>query len=396
MPPMTDLVDQVRNALATVQDPDLHQDLVALDMVRGISVVDGVARFQLVLTTGACPVKQQLEDQCRAAACSVPGVASAEIAVSAEVPKRAARADVLPGVRHLIGVGSGKGGVGKSTVTVNLACALAATGARVGLLDADIYGPSVPLMMGVNKQPYVIDKKMVPLERHGVKIISMGFLLEAKQAVMLRGPMVGKAVEQLVTDVRWGELDYLLIDLPPGTGDVQMSLAQTVPLAGVVVVSTPQAVALADARRSVAMFDKLNIAIFGIVENMSEFVCPQLRPRRGDLRRGRRREGGARTGGALPRPHPARAGSAHRRRRRHAGGAGRAAEPQRGGLHHAGGEGGAAGEHLRVGGVGRWEARDARCEARGPGQVEVSDAWCQGLARGVVGWEAPLTLVVDP
>jgi ATP-binding protein involved in chromosome partitioning len=274
MPPMTDLVEQVRNALATVQDPDLHQDLVALNMIREISVVEGVARFQLVLTTGACPVKQQLEDQCRAAACSVPGVASAEIAVSAEVPKRSARAEVLPGVRHLIGVGSGKGGVGKSTVTVNLACALAATGARVGLLDADIYGPSVPLMMGINKQPYVIDKKMVPLERHGVKIISMGFLLEAKQAVMLRGPMVGKAVEQLVTDVRWGELDYLLIDLPPGTGDVQMSLAQTVPLAGVVVVSTPQAVALADARRSVAMFDKLNIAIFGIVENMSEFVCP--------------------------------------------------------------------------------------------------------------------------
>jgi ATP-binding protein involved in chromosome partitioning len=274
MPSMTDLAAAVRAALSTVQDPDLHRDLVALNMIRDLVVADGIARFRLVLTTGACPVKKQLEDQCRAAALSVAGVAAAEIAVSAEVPQGLNRTDVLPGVRHVIGVGSGKGGVGKSTVTVNLACALAASGARVGLLDADIYGPSVPLMMGINQQPYIIEKKMVPLERHGVKLISMGFLLDANQAVMLRGPMVGKAVQQLVTDVRWGELDYLLVDLPPGTGDVQMTLAQTVPLAGAVVVSTPQAVALADARRSAAMFAKVSVPIFGMVENMSEFVCP--------------------------------------------------------------------------------------------------------------------------
>src|SRR4051812_3575444 len=178
-----DAVAALRAALATVRDPDLKKDLVALNMVRDLAVADGVARFSLVLTTGACPVKQQLEDQCRAAALSVPGIRRAEIAVSAEVPKGASMGDVLPGVRHVIGVGSGKGGVGKSTVTVNLACALAAAGARVGLLDADIYGPSIPTMMGVNRQPFVIEKKLVPLDAHGVKLISMGFLIDEKQAV---------------------------------------------------------------------------------------------------------------------------------------------------------------------------------------------------------------------
>ncbi len=269
-----DLAASVREALRSVQDPDLHKDLVALDMVRDISVREGVARFRLVLTTGACPVKQQLEDQCRAAALSVAGVVRAEIAVSAEVPKGATMSDVLPGVRHVIGIGSGKGGVGKSTVTVNLACALAAAGARVGLLDADIYGPSIPMMMGINQQPFVINKKLVPVVGHGVRLISMGFLLDEKQPVIWRGPMIVGALKQFITDVDWGELDYLLVDLPPGTGDIQLTLTQTVPLAGAVIVSTPQAVALMDARRSVAMFAKVNVPIFGIVENMSEFVCP--------------------------------------------------------------------------------------------------------------------------
>jgi ATP-binding protein involved in chromosome partitioning len=272
---MPDLIAAVRTALATVQDPDLKKDLVSLNMIRDLAVADGVARFTLVLTTGACPVKKELEDQCRAAALSVAGVARADITVTAEVPKGVSGPGALPGVRHIIGVGSGMGGVGKSTVTVNLACALAKAGARVGLLDADIYGPSVPTMMGVSRQPYVINKKMVPLDAHGVKLISMGFLLDERQPVVWRGPMIVSALKQLIGDVSWGELDYLLVDLPPGTGDIQLTLAQTVPLAGAVVVSTPQAVALADVRRSIAMFDKVNVKLFGIVENMSEFVCPR-------------------------------------------------------------------------------------------------------------------------
>ncbi len=271
---MNELVDALRERLRTVMDPDLHRDLVALNMVRELRVEHGVASFALVLTTGACPVKQQLEDQCRAAALSVPGVTRADIAVSAEVPEGSAKGDVLRGVRHVIGVGSGKGGVGKSTVTVNLACALARTGARVGLMDADIYGPSVPTMMGINRQPFVIDKKLVPVEAHGVKMISMGFLLDDRQPVVWRGPMIVGALKQFITDVAWGELDYLLVDLPPGTGDIQLTLAQSTPMAGAVIVSTPQAVALLDARRSVAMFQKVNVPLFGIVENMSEFICP--------------------------------------------------------------------------------------------------------------------------
>jgi ATP-binding protein involved in chromosome partitioning len=272
---MPDLVALVRTALATVQDPDLHKDLVALNMIRDLAVADGVARFRLVLTTGACPVKKQLEDQCRAAALTVPGITAAEITMDAEVPKGLGGGDVLPGVRHVVGVGSGKGGVGKSTVAANLACALAASGARVGLLDADIHGPSMPTMMGVCKEPFVSGKKLIPLEAHGVKVISMGFLVPPDQAVIWRGPMVVGALKQFLTDVLWGELDYLLVDLPPGTGDIQLTLAQTVPMAGAVVVTTPQTVALNDAKRSVAMFDKVNVPILGIVENMSQFVCPQ-------------------------------------------------------------------------------------------------------------------------
>lgn len=272
---MTDLVESVRTALATVQDPDLHKDLVALNMIRDLTVDGGIAKFRLVLTTGACPVKQQLEDQCRAAALSVAGIARAEIEVTAEVPRGPRGEEILPGVGQIIGVGSGKGGVGKSTVTVNLACALAATGSRVGILDADIYGPSIPVMMGINRQPQVYNGRMLPLEAHGIKLISMGFLLEERQPVIWRGPMIVGALKQFITDVDWGELDYLLVDLPPGTGDIQMSLAQQTRMAGAVVVSTPQAVALADVRRSVVMFEKVNVPRFGIVENMSEFICPQ-------------------------------------------------------------------------------------------------------------------------
>jgi ATP-binding protein involved in chromosome partitioning len=220
-------------------------------------------------------VKAELEAQCRAVAAAVPGVRAVEIAVEAEVPKGLDKGEVLPGVRHLVGVGSGKGGVGKSTVTANLACALAARGARVGLLDADIYGPSVPMMMGVHEPPLVEDKKLVPPVAHGVKLMSMGFLVGERQAVIWRGPMLQGALRQFLGDVAWGELDYLFIDLPPGTGDVQITLAQSAPMAGAVVVSTPQAVALADVRRAAAMFEKVKVPIFGIVENMSGFVCPR-------------------------------------------------------------------------------------------------------------------------
>jgi ATP-binding protein involved in chromosome partitioning len=273
-PTLSPAEEALRDALRAVIDPDLHRDLVTLNMVRNLRVEGERADFDLVLTTGACPVKQQLEDQCRAAALGVAGVRQVEVRVSAEVPKGPRGEDILPGVGHVIGVGSGKGGVGKSTVTVNLACALAASGASVGLLDADIYGPSVPTMMGINRQPLVQDKKLVPLERHGVKMISMGFLLEERQAVVWRGPMLVGALKQFLTDVAWGSLDYLLVDLPPGTGDIQLTLSQQTRMTGAVIISTPQAVALADVRRSVSMFQKVNVPILGIVENMGEFICP--------------------------------------------------------------------------------------------------------------------------
>jgi ATP-binding protein involved in chromosome partitioning len=267
-------LDALRAALSTVQDPDLHQDLVTLNMVRNLHIDGDAADFDLVLTTGACPVKQELEDACRRAALSVPGLARVTVRVSAEAPQFKAP-NSLAGVSHVFGVGSGKGGVGKSTVCVNLAAALVQSGARVGILDADIYGPSIPTMLGISEQPQVKDGKMVPLERHGIKLMSIGFLIEERQAVVWRGPMIMGALKQFITDVAWGELDYLLVDLPPGTGDIQLTLAQSVHLAGAVVVSTPQAVALADVRRSVSMFEKVNVPILGVVENMSGYVCPK-------------------------------------------------------------------------------------------------------------------------
>ncbi len=270
---MDEMAERVRAALRTVEDPDLHRDLVSLNMARAITVQDGVASFQLVLTTGACPVRQQLEDRCRAAALSVPGIRTVAIAVSAEVP-RAHGKQALPSVRHVIAVGSGKGGVGKSTIAVNLAVALAQAGARVGILDADIYGPSVPMMLGVRQRPDVVDKKIQPLTAHGVAFVSMGLLIDEREAVVWRAPMVASAISQFIKDVAWSDLDYLLVDLPPGTGDVPLRLSETVSVAGAVVVSTPQAVALLDARRAVTMFGKIGIKVFGIVENMSSFVCP--------------------------------------------------------------------------------------------------------------------------
>ena len=272
---MTDLRDAVLAALGTVIDPDLHKDLVSLNMIRDLEIEGAQVSFRLVLTTAACPVKEQLEQQAKDAALGVDGVETVNVTMDHEVPQAVNKSDNLPGVKHVVAIASGKGGVGKSTVTANLACALAAAGNKVGILDADIYGPSMPLMFGVRREPFVQNRKIIPLENHGVKLISMGFLVEESAAMVWRGPMLQGAIRQFVTDVAWGELDYLLLDLPPGTGDVQMTLAQNAPIAGAVVVTTPQNIALLDARRGVTMFEKLNVPIFGVVENMSVFVCPE-------------------------------------------------------------------------------------------------------------------------
>lgn len=267
---------EVLNALRVVQDPDLHRDIVSLGFVKDVRIDGSDVSFVIELTTPACPVREQLEQQARHAVASLPGVKEVNITMTARVRERGAQAeDLLPGVRQCIAIASGKGGVGKSTVSVNLAIALAQTGARVGLMDADIYGPSIPLMMGAqNDRPYVEEQKLVPIERFGVKMMSLGFLIEDDQTVLWRGPMVATTVRQLVADVRWGELDYLLVDLPPGTGDAPMTLAQIVPLTGVVIVTTPHSVAASIAGKSAALFRRLNSPVLGVVENMGTYICP--------------------------------------------------------------------------------------------------------------------------
>ncbi|MEO6463750.1 MAG: Mrp/NBP35 family ATP-binding protein [Candidatus Eisenbacteria bacterium] len=276
---MSDAVtrEAVLAALSTVHDPDLGKDLVALGMIEGLAIDGDRVSFTVALTTPACPVKEDLERQCREAVAALPGVAHVEVTMTSKVRGRAqGLGDKKPieGVAHVIAVGSGKGGVGKSTVAVNLALALAADGARVGLVDADVYGPNVPLMMGIQETPFQKDGKILPLVAHGLSLMSMGFLVEAGTPVIWRGPMLHGVIQNFTRDVAWGELDYLVVDLPPGTGDVQLSLAQQVPLSGAVVVCTPQQVALEDAIKAIAMFDKLEVPILGLIENMSYFVCP--------------------------------------------------------------------------------------------------------------------------
>jgi ATP-binding protein involved in chromosome partitioning len=268
---------QVLDALRVVQDPDLRRDLVSLGMIEELRIDGSRVSFTVSLTTPACPVKDDLERQAREAVAALPGVSQVEVTMTSRVrgrPSPWADKRDIPGVAHVVAVGSGKGGVGKSTVSVNLAVALALDGARVGLMDADIYGPNLPLMMGVRETPYQKDGKILPLEAHGLKVMSMGFLVDPETPVIWRGPMLHGVMQNFTRDVDWGELDYLIIDLPPGTGDVQLSLAQQVPLAGAVVVATPQQVALDDAIKAIAMFQKLEVPILGIVENMSYFVCP--------------------------------------------------------------------------------------------------------------------------
>jgi ATP-binding protein involved in chromosome partitioning len=265
----------VLDALAKVTDPELHRDLVSLKMVEGVSVDGEVVAFTLNLTTPACPLRSSLEESARKAVEAIPGVKEVKMKTGSMVySSRQADTQVLRGVKNIIAVASGKGGVGKSTVSVNLAAALSLSGARVGILDADIYGPNIPHMMGVKEEPVVNGDSITPVVVGGVKIMSLGFFYKGETPLVWRGPMVAGAVKQLITQVEWGDLDYLVVDLPPGTGDASLTLAQTVPLGGVVIVTTPQEAALNIASKALAMFRKLNVPILGVVENMSYFVCP--------------------------------------------------------------------------------------------------------------------------
>jgi ATP-binding protein involved in chromosome partitioning len=269
-------VDQIINALKKVVDPELHKDIVSMGMIKDLSIDGEKVSFTLELTTPACPFNSDIERDVRAAMAAI-GVKDLILKVTARVMEgRAVSMDeLLPGVRNIVAVASGKGGVGKTTVSVNLAIALAKTGAKVGLLDADIYGPSVPLMMGLKASPEVINNKIQPPEADGVKVISMGFFYEqSQQAGIYRGPIVSGIVKQFLTDVNWGELDYLIIDLPPGTGDAPLTIAQTIPITGILIVTTPQDVAMNVAVKAVGMFNKLNVPIIGVVENMSYLQCP--------------------------------------------------------------------------------------------------------------------------
>src|SRR5262245_24130340 len=274
--------EDVLRALATVEDPDLPRDLVTLGMIEEVAIADGRVSFTLVLTTAACPLKAEIEAQCRAAVAALPAVREVVIRTTARMRKPkdpTADRKALPGVAQVIAVGAGKGGVGKSTVAANLAVALAATGARVGLLDGDIYGPNLPRMLGVHRQPSGRDGKIVPVEAWGLKFMSMGLLVDAGEAVVWRGPMLHGAIKSFLHDVEWGDLDYLLVDLPPGTGDVQLSLIQQTWVSGAVVVTTPSTVAIDDAVKAVAMVAKLQVPVLGVIENMSWFECPSCSAR---------------------------------------------------------------------------------------------------------------------
>jgi len=274
---MTVTTAQVLDALRVVQDPDLKRDLVSLGFIKGVQIDGGRVSFTIELTTPACPVRDVMKGQAAEAVRALPGVSQVDITMTSQVrPSVSSPPGTLaPAIKNIVPVASGKGGVGKSTVSANLALALARSGARVGLMDADVYGPSIPTILGITAQPEVDEKnRITPVEQHGLKVISMGFFMKPEEAVVWRGPMLHKTVQQFLGGVFWGELDYLLVDLPPGTGDVQLSLCQSIPITGAVIVSTPQDVALNVAQKAIAMFKKLNVPVLGIVENMSYYLCP--------------------------------------------------------------------------------------------------------------------------
>lgn len=264
----------VMDALSTVIEPELHRDLVSLKMIKGVKIEGSNVEFTVVLTTPVSPMRKGIEDECREVIMQKAGASSVKVNFTSKVIQDLRVRGALKTVSNTIAVAAGKGGVGKSTVSVNLAISLAKDGAKVGLMDADVYGPNIPMMMGVNGPPRAIQNRIIPHEAYGVKLMSMGFLVKPEQAMIWRGPMLHSAIQQFLSDVEWGELDYLIIDMPPGTGDVQMSLAQSTPLTGAVIVTTPQNVALSDVRKGVAAFHKLEVPILGIVENMSYFMAP--------------------------------------------------------------------------------------------------------------------------
>jgi ATP-binding protein involved in chromosome partitioning len=274
--------ENIKNALKTVKYPGYNRDIVSFGLVKEIAAGNGAVSVVMSLTGGTADVARQIKTESEQAIRALPGVVSAFVDVKqqgtgpvAGAQNAWAQQNRLPGIRRVVAVASGKGGVGKSTISVNLACGLKHLGAKVGLLDCDIYGPSIPLMMGVHQKPTISDEeKMVPPSGYGVKLMSMGFLLDGDQPVIWRGPMIMKTIQQFITAVEWGELDYLLVDLPPGTGDAQLSLCQTVPLDGGVIVTTPQEASLGVVRKGIAMFQKVNVPILGIVENMSYYVTP--------------------------------------------------------------------------------------------------------------------------
>ncbi|HVH64532.1 MAG TPA: iron-sulfur cluster carrier protein ApbC [Candidatus Acidoferrum sp.] len=264
--------------LSTVKDPELHRGMVELKMIQDVTIVDSqTIGMRVVLTTPACPLKNRIHDDIDAALATLPGSPRAQIKWDSQVsrPGNIQARQQIEGVKNIVSVGAGKGGVGKSTCAVNIALALSQLGARTGVLDADVYGPNVPILLGAeHEKPYAENEKIIPIQRYGIKIISLAFFIEPDKAAIWRGPMLSGAVRQFLFDVNWGELDYLIVDLPPGTGDVQLTMSQSIPMTGAVVVSTPQDVATADVGRAIQMFNTLKVPNLGLVENMSFFVCP--------------------------------------------------------------------------------------------------------------------------
>jgi len=273
----------VLKALSAIEDPDLHKDIVTLGFVQNIKIQNSKVAFDIVLTTPACPVKDQMQNEANRIVGSLPGVSSVDVNMTSSVTsgQSSVKENYIPEVKNTIAVSSGKGGVGKTTVSVNLAVALSEIGAKVGLLDADIYGPNVPMMMGVKHPPAGGQKeqRIPPAQNYGVKIMSIGFFVPEDTPIVWRGPMIHGAIQQFLRDVEWGALDYLIVDLPPGTGDAQLSIAQLVPMTGAIIVTTPQDVALLDSKRGLAMFQKVHVPLLGIIENMSYFLCPHCHDR---------------------------------------------------------------------------------------------------------------------